>query len=146
MLHVQFQEEKTLCDIYSSNFQALVNIHGAVVCKETCGPSVSVTLVRLAGKHNEERKTVSLTDESSEFLFSSVLPGKYRLEVRVIIPRLLLFVIIYSCLIQFFVMKTNGKKIMWENYLICYLHVQIRNLSRFCPICYALGCHLSSVP
>lgn len=66
--------------------QALVNIHGAVVCKEKCGPSVSVTLVRLAGKHNEERKTVSLTDESSEFLFSSVFPGKYRLEVKHLSP------------------------------------------------------------
>lgn len=90
MLDVQFREEKTLLsDMYSSNIQALVNIHGAVVCKEKCGPSVSVTLVRLAGKRNEERKTVSLTDESSEFLFSSVFPGKYRLEVRVL--RLILF-------------------------------------------------------
>ncbi|GLT64134.1 hypothetical protein SLA2020_366440 [Shorea laevis] len=29
-----------------------------------------------------ERKTVSLTDNSSEFLFSNVVPGQYRLEVK----------------------------------------------------------------
>ncbi|XP_021279934.1 nodal modulator 1 [Herrania umbratica] len=62
--------------------QALVNVHGRVVCKEKCGASVSVTLVRLAGKRNEGRKTVSLTDQSSQFLFPDVLPGKYRLEIK----------------------------------------------------------------
>nr|KYP47590.1 Nodal modulator 1 [Cajanus cajan] len=62
--------------------QALVNIHGSVSCKEKCGPFVSVTLVRKVDKHNEERKTISLTTESSEFLFSDVIPGKYRLEVK----------------------------------------------------------------
>ncbi|KAG5072994.1 hypothetical protein JHK86_008205 [Glycine max] len=62
--------------------QALVNIHGDVSCKEKCGPFVSVTLVRQADKHNEERKTISLTTKSSEFLFSNVIPGKYRLEVK----------------------------------------------------------------
>ncbi|KAG4913760.1 hypothetical protein AAZX31_19G204100 [Glycine max] len=62
--------------------QALVNIHGAVSCKEKCGPFVSVTLVRQVDKHNEERKTISLTTESSEFLFSDVIPGKYSLEVK----------------------------------------------------------------
>ena len=59
----------------------MVNIHGDVSCKEKCGPFVSVTLVRQADKHNEERKTISLTTKSSEFLFSNVIPGKYRLEV-----------------------------------------------------------------
>ncbi|WRX09322.1 hypothetical protein QQP08_001809 [Theobroma cacao] len=62
--------------------QALVNVLGRVVCKEKCGASVSVTLVRLAGQHNEQRKTVSLTDQSSQFLFPDVLPGKYRLEIK----------------------------------------------------------------
>ncbi|KAK7284568.1 hypothetical protein RJT34_19316 [Clitoria ternatea] len=62
--------------------QALVNVHGAVACKEKCGPSVSVTLVRQSDKHNEERKTISLTTESSEFQFLDVIPGKYRLEVK----------------------------------------------------------------
>ncbi|XWS31841.1 hypothetical protein CRYUN_Cryun23aG0110800 [Craigia yunnanensis] len=62
--------------------QALVNVLGTVVCKEKCGASVSVTLVRLGGKGNEGGKIVSLTDESSQFLFPDVLPGKYRLEVK----------------------------------------------------------------
>ncbi|KDP28277.1 hypothetical protein JCGZ_14048 [Jatropha curcas] len=69
--------------------QALVNVLGSVTCKEKCGPSVSVDLVRLAGKHNEERKSISLTDGSDEFLFPSVLPGKYRLEVKHISPEAL---------------------------------------------------------
>ncbi|KAK3194298.1 hypothetical protein Dsin_025608 [Dipteronia sinensis] len=64
--------------------QALVNVLGTVVCKERCGPLVSVTLVRLARKHNaeKERKTVSLSEDSNQFLFRDVLPGKYRLEVK----------------------------------------------------------------
>ncbi|XP_034210549.1 nodal modulator 1 isoform X2 [Prunus dulcis] len=62
-------------------FEALVNVRGTVACKEKCGASVSVTLVSLAGKRNEER-TVSLTDKSSEFLFQNVIPGKYRFEVK----------------------------------------------------------------
>ncbi|XP_054800411.1 uncharacterized protein LOC129304687 [Prosopis cineraria] len=62
--------------------QALVNIHGAVVCREKCGPSVSVSIVRYFNKHDEERKTINLTDESSEFHFSDIIPGKYRLEVK----------------------------------------------------------------
>ncbi|KAF4370085.1 uncharacterized protein LOC115708837 [Cannabis sativa] len=62
--------------------QALVNILGTVVCKEKCGPSVSVTLLRLSDKRNKETKAVSLTDDSNEFLISKVIPGKYRLEVK----------------------------------------------------------------
>ncbi|KAK1574965.1 hypothetical protein Q3G72_001403 [Acer saccharum] len=64
--------------------QALVNVLGTVACKERCGPLVSVTLVRLARKHNveKERKTVSLSEDSNQFLFRDVLPGKYRLEVK----------------------------------------------------------------
>lgn len=57
-------------------------MRGTVACKEKCGASVSVTLVSLAGKRNEERRTVSLTDKSSEFLFQNVIPGKYRFEVH----------------------------------------------------------------
>ena len=64
-----------------SLIKALVNVLGTVACKEKCDPSVTVTLVRLAGKRNEGRKTVTLTDSSSEFLFSNVIPGKYRIEV-----------------------------------------------------------------
>ncbi|PON61743.1 Glucoamylase, starch-binding [Parasponia andersonii] len=62
--------------------QALVNILGSVACKEKCSSSVSVTLLRLADKRNKETKAVSLTDDSNKFLFSNVIPGKYRLEVK----------------------------------------------------------------
>lgn len=37
--------------------------------------------MRLDGRTKEERSTIKLTDQSSEFSFSSVLPGKYRIEV-----------------------------------------------------------------
>ncbi|XP_062006215.1 uncharacterized protein LOC133723403 [Rosa rugosa] len=62
--------------------QALVTVSGTVACKEKCGTSVSVALNSIGGKRNEERKTVSLTDESSEFVFHNVIPGKYRVEVK----------------------------------------------------------------
>nr|GMD68875.1 nodal modulator 3 [Ipomoea batatas] len=62
--------------------QVQVNIVGSVVCKEKCGSSVSLTLVRLDGKHKGERKIIYLTNESNKFLFSNVLPGKYRVEVK----------------------------------------------------------------
>lgn len=54
-------------------------MHGSVTCKEKCGPSVSVALVGVAG--DRDKKTVVLTDESSQFHFSDTLPGKYRVEV-----------------------------------------------------------------
>ncbi|KAI8571196.1 hypothetical protein RHMOL_Rhmol01G0100100 [Rhododendron molle] len=91
-------------------FIELESVLGEVLCKEKCGSSVCVTLVRLGGKireerkpvyltdessailfttlvrlggkSREERKPVYLTDESSAFLFTNVLPGKYRLEVK----------------------------------------------------------------
>lgn len=72
--------------------KALVNVLGTVLCKEKCGASVSVSLVRLGGKHNEGRKILSLTDESSQFMFSDVLPGKYHLEVWCLIPELFVLV------------------------------------------------------
>ncbi|KFK35418.1 hypothetical protein AALP_AA5G281800 [Arabis alpina] len=64
--------------------QARVNVHGSVTCKEKCGPSISVALVGVAG--NRDKKTVVLTDESSQFHFSDILPGKYRVEVKSISP------------------------------------------------------------
>ncbi|KAF2309701.1 hypothetical protein GH714_004655 [Hevea brasiliensis] len=78
--YIDVMVKNPLLDIEFS--QALVNVLGSVTCKERCGPSVSVSLVRLAGKHNEERKSISLTEQSDEFLFPNVLPGKYRLEVK----------------------------------------------------------------
>ncbi|XP_042053548.1 nodal modulator 1-like [Salvia splendens] len=77
--HIDVVIDKPLLDV--KFYQAQVNIRGSVVCKDTCGPSVSVKLVRLDGKSKEER-TVNLTDQSSDFSFSSVLPGKYRVEVN----------------------------------------------------------------
>ncbi|KAL6494630.1 hypothetical protein OROGR_031430 [Orobanche gracilis] len=62
-------------------YQAQVNVRGSVVCKDKCGAAVSVMLVRLDGESKEERST-SLTDQSNEFSFSNVLPGKYRIEVK----------------------------------------------------------------
>lgn len=62
--------------------KALVNLLGYVDCKEKCGPSVSVSLTRLTSKHGGERKTVELNNDSGEFIFSNVLPGKYKLEVK----------------------------------------------------------------
>ncbi|KAK3034632.1 hypothetical protein RJ639_033587, partial [Escallonia herrerae] len=63
-------------------YQAQVNVRGSVACKEECGSSVSVTLRRLDSRTNEEKKAVSLTDQSSDFIFPNVLPGKYGLEVK----------------------------------------------------------------
>ncbi|KAL6219579.1 hypothetical protein ACLB2K_007338 [Fragaria x ananassa] len=62
--------------------QALVTVRGTVVCKVKCGVSVSVALSSIGGKRNEKTKTISLTDESSEFLFHDVVPGKYRVDVK----------------------------------------------------------------
>ncbi|KAF8074467.1 hypothetical protein N665_1101s0028 [Sinapis alba] len=64
--------------------QARVNVHGSVVCKEKCGSSVSVALVGASG--DRDKKTVVLTDESNQFHFSDILPGKYRVEVKSISP------------------------------------------------------------
>lgn len=66
--------------------QAQISLHGSVVCKEKCGSSVSVALVGLHGTSKEERKTSGLTDQSSEFMFLNVLPGKYRVEVKNELP------------------------------------------------------------
>ncbi|PIA38035.1 hypothetical protein AQUCO_02900110v1 [Aquilegia coerulea] len=64
------------------NFMAEVNIYGTVLCKEKCGPAISVSLMRSSSNNKEERKTVGLTDESSDFMFPKVFPGKYRLVVK----------------------------------------------------------------
>lgn len=77
--HIDVVINKPLLDV--KFYQAQVNVRGSVVCKDKCGPFVSVKLVRLDGK-NKEEKTINLTDQSNEFSFSSVLPGKYRVEVN----------------------------------------------------------------
>ncbi|URD77738.1 nodal modulator [Musa troglodytarum] len=63
-------------------FQAQVNVHGNVFCKEKCSPNLFVSLVRVIGESVQERKTIALTHESCEFTFMKVFPGKYRLEVK----------------------------------------------------------------
>ncbi|KAL8138821.1 hypothetical protein V2J09_004822 [Rumex salicifolius] len=62
--------------------QALVSLHGRVVCIDKCSRDISVKLNRLGSKSSKHLKTVHLSDESSEFVFPDVLPGKYRLEVK----------------------------------------------------------------
>lgn len=82
--------------------QAQVNVIGSVMCKENCDSSVHVTLVRLGGSSKKERETISLTDQSSEFLFPNILPGKYRLEVSCFT---------FSCVSPFFIFyaETQGR-------------------------------------
>lgn len=77
--------------------KALVNVLGNVACKERCGPLVTVTLMRLGQKHYDgtEKKTVSLTDDSDQFLFRDVLPGKYRLEVQFFFFYIFSFILFY---------------------------------------------------
>ncbi|KAH6758040.1 Carbohydrate-binding-like fold [Perilla frutescens var. hirtella] len=77
--HIDVVINKPLLDV--KFYQAQVNVRGSVVCKDKCGPSISVKLVRLDGKKKEER-SINLTDRSSDFSFSNVLPGKYRVEVN----------------------------------------------------------------
>ncbi|KAL5700275.1 hypothetical protein ACHQM5_025742 [Ranunculus cassubicifolius] len=62
--------------------QAQVNIYGTVLCKDKCGTSVSVSLVSSSSKNRAETRVVSLTDETSDFMFPDVFPGKYVLEVK----------------------------------------------------------------
>ncbi|XP_020582694.1 LOW QUALITY PROTEIN: nodal modulator 1-like [Phalaenopsis equestris] len=63
-------------------FEAQVNIHGSVLCKQTCGKSVSVALARLVGVTEQERKMISLSNESGDFVFQKIFPGKYRIMVK----------------------------------------------------------------
>lgn len=62
--------------------QAQVNIYGTVLCKDKCGSSVSVSLLRSSNKNEAERVTVRLNDASNEFMFSNISPGNYILEVK----------------------------------------------------------------
>lgn len=63
-------------------FQAQVDIRGTVICKDKCGSSISLSLVRLVSDGTQEKKTIFLSQESSAFTFSKVFPGKYRIEVK----------------------------------------------------------------
>ncbi|KAL4202422.1 hypothetical protein AMTRI_Chr02g263630 [Amborella trichopoda] len=78
--HIDVVVDMPLLDVEFS--QAQVNIHGTVVCKEKCRPRVFISLVSVGGRNSGERKTIFLGDESSNFMFPKVLPGKYHLEVK----------------------------------------------------------------
>lgn len=78
--HIDVSVRSLILDV--KFYQAQVSIHGSVVCKEKCGSSVSLTLLRLDGRYKDDKKKIGLAKESSEFFFSNVLPGKYRVEVK----------------------------------------------------------------
>ncbi|KAI0511559.1 hypothetical protein KFK09_012189 [Dendrobium nobile] len=63
-------------------FEAQVNIYGTVLCKEKCSKSVSLSLVRLVGETEQERKVISLSNEGGDFIFRNIFPGKYRIMVK----------------------------------------------------------------
>uniref|UniRef100_A0A0E0JHI4 Carbohydrate-binding-like fold n=1 Tax=Oryza punctata TaxID=4537 RepID=A0A0E0JHI4_ORYPU len=62
--------------------QSQVNLHGKVLCKEQCNQNILLSLVRLAGGIEQEKKTVTLEQDSVNFAFKKIFPGKYRLEVK----------------------------------------------------------------
>ncbi|KAG2597104.1 hypothetical protein PVAP13_5KG190200 [Panicum virgatum] len=62
--------------------QSQVNVHGKVSCKEECNQNVLVSLVRLAGGVEQEKKTTTLERDNANFVFTKVFPGKYRIEVK----------------------------------------------------------------
>ncbi|CAN4101896.1 unnamed protein product [Withania somnifera] len=78
--HIDISVRSPISDV--KFYQAQVSIHGSVVCKEKCDFSVSSTLLRLDGRNKDNKKTIGLASDSSEFFFSNVLPGKYRVEVK----------------------------------------------------------------
>lgn len=62
--------------------QSQVNVHGKVLCKENCNQNIVLSLVRIAGGIEHEKKTTSLEQDDANFVFTKVFPGKYRLEVK----------------------------------------------------------------
>ncbi|WMV31780.1 hypothetical protein MTR67_025165 [Solanum verrucosum] len=84
--HIDVSVRSPILDV--KFYQAQVSIHGSVVCKEKCGSSLSLTLLRLDGRNKDDKKTIGLANESNEFFFSNVLPGKYRVELKLHLPTL----------------------------------------------------------
>ncbi|KAL6850380.1 hypothetical protein ACP4OV_021007 [Aristida adscensionis] len=62
--------------------QSQVNVHGKVLCKEQCNQNILLSLVRFAGSVEQERKTSTLDQDNTNFVFKKVFPGKYRIEVK----------------------------------------------------------------
>jgi hypothetical protein len=52
------------------------------LCKEECNQNVLVSLIRLAGGVEQEKKTATLEQDNVNFVFTKVFPGKYRIEVK----------------------------------------------------------------
>ncbi|AQK91365.1 Carbohydrate-binding-like fold [Zea mays] len=66
--------------------QSQVNVHGKVSCKQQCSQNILVSLVRLAGGVEQEKKTTTLEQDNVNFVFKKVFPGKYRVEVKNSLP------------------------------------------------------------
>ncbi|XP_062197301.1 uncharacterized protein LOC133900188 [Phragmites australis] len=62
--------------------QSQVNVHGKVLCKEQCNQNILLSLVRLAGGIEQEKRTTTLEQDNVNFVFTKVFPGKYRMEVK----------------------------------------------------------------
>ncbi|GLJ20863.1 hypothetical protein SUGI_0380570 [Cryptomeria japonica] len=62
--------------------QALVNIRGSAICKGSCDSMISVSLSSPSVKNSESSRSVSLSGDSSDFVFEKVLPGAYHLEIK----------------------------------------------------------------
>eukprot|EP01018_Ginkgo_biloba_P008909 Gb_02734 [translate_table: standard] len=62
--------------------QALVDIRGSVICKETCSSLVSILLTSVDVKASKGIRSINLSNESNDFMFEKVLPGAYRLEIK----------------------------------------------------------------
>ncbi|KAG8045309.1 hypothetical protein GUJ93_ZPchr0008g12534 [Zizania palustris] len=62
--------------------QSQVNLHGKVLCKEQCNQNILITLVRLAGGVEQEKKMITLEQDNVNFAFKKIFPGKYRLEAK----------------------------------------------------------------
>lgn len=99
--------------------------------------------MRLDGKSKEER-TINLTDQSSDFSFTSVLPGKYRVEVMHWgldfflffneNPLLGSFFIPLSCFFHYYVSMYVGLRLVSWIFRSCGLLLLVDNW------CESLGC------
>eukprot|EP00252_Welwitschia_mirabilis_P021628 TRINITY_DN5591_c0_g1_i2.p1 TRINITY_DN5591_c0_g1~~TRINITY_DN5591_c0_g1_i2.p1 ORF type:complete len:565 (+),score=94.86 TRINITY_DN5591_c0_g1_i2:113-1696(+) len=75
--HIDVTVNKPIIDIEFT--QALVSIHGSVLCKKDCDSMVSVSLASL---DDQSRANRSVTLQKSDFMFEKVLPGKYQVEIK----------------------------------------------------------------
>ncbi|KAG0480871.1 hypothetical protein HPP92_011729 [Vanilla planifolia] len=78
--HIDIKVNAPLLDV--EFFEARVNVHGIVLCKEQCSQSVVVSLLRFIGETEAERKIITLSNGASDFIFTKIPPGKYKLMVE----------------------------------------------------------------